>query len=102
MIINYITGPAACGKTRYLESLEVAAKRLGYPVLRPQGPITLQVLQAELHRAKPNTVVLIDEGLCGDGSYRGKQIDYSRLLAPAGAQIFVAGVGEQNAWNALL
>lgn len=100
MIINYITGPAGCGKTRYLESIEAAAKRKGYPVLRPAVPITAQALQVELHRAKPNTVVLIDEGLdCGGIR---PQIAYQHLLVPAGAQIFVAGEGALNPWNALI
>lgn len=98
MILNYITGPSGCGKTRHLESLEVMAKRLNYPVLRFEGNLTLTVLQAELHRVKPNTVVLVDEGaILGSGG-----LDYGSLMTPPGVQMFVARLGTLNGWNAII
>jgi hypothetical protein len=95
MNINYITGPAACGKTRYLAELEKQAVSKGRPCLRLDIGSTGQVIQARLSAAKEGTVILIDEGLNGDQL----RLVYSAYIWPVGAQIFVAGQGKRNTWE---
>lgn len=95
MKINYITGPAGCGKTRYLDELEKQAYRRSLQVVRIDPACSGTMIQTGLDTAKEGCVILIDEGLhCG----RVKLI-YGAYTWPVGAQVFVAGEGERNTWG---
>ena len=95
MKINYITGPAGCGKTHYLSGLEKQASSKGLSIVRIDPACTGTMIQAALSASKEGCVILIDEGL---RSYRLSLI-YEAYTWPVGSQVFVAGEGERNVWE---
>lgn len=96
MKINYILGPQGCGKSTHLEIVANKAQRKGLPVVRARPDSSgLTGLQGDLRRAKPHSVILLDDERT---PMHGNIKAYETLQYPIGAQVFVAAQGIRNTW----
>lgn len=95
--INYITGPAGCGKTRRLAHIAAEAGSRLLPVFVIDANATASAIQSQLSQLPERAVVLVDEGL----ALGGRSHKWGHFVYPAGAQVFVAGEGPLNVWVGL-
>lgn len=105
MKINYITGPAGCGKTRHLQAIRAEAFAAGRVVI---GPVTADCLERVLvpphgqataaAADRSTTVLLVDE--CVMTGVMFKRL-VPRVAAADCKEVFLSGEGARNTWGGL-
>ncbi len=99
MKINYITGPAGCGKSTHLTKIERQARRVHLDVMRLPPDATQLATQEMISAARSGTIFLIDEG---EHLNVRRRVDYAKDFKwPTNSRLFIANQGEQNYWGDL-